>query len=210
MPQCEHCQGTGTIPPTSAFSLPMRCYRCAGSGSIEWEDLHHGDHVCYFYEDPSDLHLHISKFFAEGLKRNERCVYVFDDPDSTGLDVALATQGVDVAAERSRGALVYLTKEETYLAGGVFRPEKVIDGWRSLLEDTLNAGFMGIRGVGESGWVLHDPDHCREVINYELMVDLFFLNEQPRITGVCAYRHKDFPEAVIDGARLSHRLVFKD
>lgn len=211
MPHCDYCQGTGTIPPASAFSLPMKCYRCAGTGQISWQDLRPGDHVCYFYDDKADLYKHVAKFFAEGLSRKERCVYAFDDKaDFEQLDKALANAGVQVRKEHARGALCYLTKEETYLAGGKFNPEAVIDNWRGLLSSSLDEGYTGVRGVGEATWALKEPSHCHELINYELMVDLFFLNEQPRITGICAYPRKKFPDTVLDGARLSHRLIFQD
>ncbi len=211
MPYCDYCRGTGTIPPASAFSLPMKCYRCAGSGQISWQDLRPGDHVCYFYQDQADLYGHVSTFFAEGLSRNERCIYVFDDnADSSLLDEALTKHGVDPQKERARGALHYLITQDTYMAGGKFDPEAVIQGWRALLNSTLDDGFTGIRGVGEASWALKEPSHCHELINYELMVDLFFLNEQPRITGICAYPLKEFPDTILDGARLSHRLIFQD
>lgn len=210
MPHCDYCQGTGTIPPASAFSLPMKCYRCAGTGHISWQDLRPGDHVCYFYDDRAELYRNMARFFAEGLKLKERCVYVFDKLDAKGLDAALRAEGVDGPKERAKGALCYLTKDETYLAGGSFDAEGIIEKWRGLLNSTLDEGYTGIRGLGEAGWALHEPSHCHELINYELMVDLFFLNEQPRITGICAYERDKFPDTVIDGAKLSHRLIFQD
>lgn len=210
MPICSYCQGSGTIAPATALGLPMKCYRCAGTGEIDWSDLRPGDHVCYVYDDPAEQLRNISKFLAEGLPLGERILYVLEHHTAAELDAALAAHGVDVAKERARGALLYFSKEETYLLGGSFEPEAVIDRWRAILKKSCEEGFTGIRGAGEATWALHDPEHCHQLINYELMCDLFFLTEQPRITGVCQYDRKLFPGAVIQGAELAHRLVFQD
>ena len=210
MPQCTCCQGVGTIAPASPLGLPMKCYRCAGTGEIEWEDLRPGDHVCYLYDDPAEQLRNITKFLAAGLPQGERILYVYEHHTPAQLDAALAEHGVDVAKERARGAILYFSKNETYLAGGTFEPQSVIDRWRDILKRSLAEGYTGIRGAGEATWALDSHAHCRELINYELMCDLFFLAEQPRITGICQYDRKRFPGAIIQGAELAHRLVFHD
>jgi len=210
MPECSHCQGKGTIPPATSFGMPMKCYRCSGTGAINWDSLRPGDHVCYLYDDPAEQLLNISKFLAEGLPLGERIIYVFDHHTPVEIDAALTAQGVDVVKEHGRGALCYLSKEQSYLLGGSFDPEAVISGWRTLLKKTLRDGFSGIRGAAEASWALHDPEHCNQLINYELMCDLFFLSEQPRITGVCQYDRTRFSETTLKGAEVSHRLVFQD
>jgi hypothetical protein len=210
MPYCDYCQGSGTIPPDTASELPMKCYRCAGSGNIDWNDLRPGDHVCYVYEDKAEQLRTIAKFLAKGFQLNERVLYVREHHTATQLDEALKAEGVDAPAECAKGALVYLTKEETYLAGGKFDAQCIINGWRKLLKDSLTEGYTGIRGAAEASWLVDDPACFHDIINYELMVDLYFLNEQPRITGVCQYDRNLFPDAFVDGAKLSHRLVFQD
>ena len=210
MPECSHCHGKGIIPPATQRGLPMKCYRCAGTGMIEWASLRPGDHACYLYDDPSEQLRNISKFLAEGFPLGERVLYVFEHHTPAEIDAALYEHGVDAAKERERGALIYLTKDETYLAGGSFTPEAVIDAWRKLSKRALKEGFTGIRGAAEATWALHDPAHCHALINYELMCDLFFLSEQPRITAVCQYDHRLFSSTTVQGAELSHRLVFHD
>lgn len=209
MPYCDYCHGTGTIPPASALAMPMKCYRCAGTGKIEWEDLRAGDHVCYIYEDPAEQLKNISKFLADGFSKKERVIYVFEHSSPEQLDEAISKHGIDVKKEHERGALIYLSKHETYLVGGKFDSEAIIGRWRDLARQTVADGFTGVRGAAEATWVLSDPVCQHDLINYELMVDLFFLNEQPRITGVCQYDRNRLPETLVDGARLSHRLVFQ-
>lgn len=209
MLECSHCQGKGTIAPASRRGLSMKCYRCAGTGAIDWNSLRPGDHVCYLYDNPTEQLSTISKFLAKGFPLGERILYVCEHHTPSEIDTALSERGVDVAKERARGALLYFSKEDTYLAGGSFDPEAVINNWRSLSKKTLKEGFTGIRGAAEATWALLDPAHCHALINYELMCDLFFLTEQPRITGICQYDRTLFSETTIKGAELSHRLVFQ-
>lgn len=210
MPYCDYCRGSGTIPAHSASELPMKCYRCGGSGSIDWDDLRPGDHVCYVYEDTAEQLKNISKFLAKGFEFDERVFYLREHHTSEQLDAVLEAEGVDTAFQHARGALVYLSKEDTYFLKGKFDAESIILGWREFLKNALNGGFTGIRGATEISWVMGNPAPFHEIINYELMVDLYFLNEQPRITGVCQYDRKLFPDTFVNGAKLSHRLIFQD
>lgn len=188
----------------------MKCYRCAGRGQIDWNDLRLGDHVCYFYDDPAKQLKTISTFIAEGLQKNERCTYTLHQNTLEQVAAAIAEQGVDVPKECARKALIFSTKDEFYLTGNSFQPEAVIDRFRGYLKDTLNEGFSGMRGTAEMSWALDHAAHCDALVGYELMADLFFLNEQPRMTAICQYDLREFPGTVTDGMRLAHRLVFHD
>ena len=210
MPYCDYCHGTGSIPPASAFSLPMKCYRCTGTGHIDWKDLRPGDHVCYIYEDHAEQLKNISQYLAEGIRRRERCYYVFDHHSPEELDKAVSKHGIDPEHEHKRGALNYLSKHESYLVGGVFDAEAIITRWRELAKKSVAAGYTGVRGAAEMSWVRGHADCQHDLTNYELMVDLFFLNEQPRITAVCQYDRRRISHLLVAGARLSHRLVFQE
>lgn len=207
---CNHCHKTGIIAPSSPFGVPIKCYRCAGTGHIDWSDLRPGDHVCYFYDDPVQQLKTISVFLAEGLRKNERCVYILHQNTLEQVAEAIAAQGIDIAKERERKSLVFLTKNESYLASGSFDPEKMVSLLRNITKDALNEGFSGVRGTAEMSWALDHAPHYNALVGYELTTDLFFLNEQPHMTAVCQYDLREFSSTMVDGMRLSHRLVFQN
>lgn len=204
---CNPCQGTGFLSTSSVFSVPTKCYHCAGNGQIDWNDSKPGDHICYLYEDSATQLQVISKFLAEGLRKNERCIYILHQNTIELVTAAIAEQGVDVLKERAKGSLVFLTKNETYLASGSFEPEKMVKRLRSIVKDALNEGFSGLRITAEMSWALDHSPHCDALVGYELMADLFFRNEKPRMTAVCQYDLREFPGTVVNGMRLAHRLV---
>lgn len=210
MALCARCQGKGIINPSSAFGLPSKCYRCAGSGQLGWKDLKPGDHVCYFYDDPAEQLRNIARFLAAGVHLGEFIFYAYDHHTPAELDAALASEGVDIVKEHARGAIRYFSKEESYLKGGTFEPQRVLDSWRDALKDALEKGFTGIRGTGEVAWALDNPNLCREFIDYELLCDHYFLTENPRFTAVCQYDRKRLPSAVVQSVELGHSLVFQD
>lgn len=210
MPNCDCCQGTGVISPASTFSMPMKCYRCAGTGRVDWKDVKTGDHACYIYEDPSKQLSTVAAFFSEGMRRHERCVYILGENTIAIVASAFTKHGIDVAGSRTDGSLVFLTANESYLVGGSFEPQAVIARFRDYLKDTLNEGFAGMRAAGEMSWALGADGHSERLVEYELMADHFYLDEQPRIASLCQYNRKRFSQNTLDGVKISHRLVFQD
>ncbi len=210
MPECSYCHGKGIIAPSGTPGLPMKCYRCAGNGVIEWKDLRPGDHVCYFYDAPAVQLETIATYLVEGLKNGERTIYVYNHHTPKDILDAISAHQLDVKAEQARGALILLTAQEAYMPQGFFDVTAVFNLTKELLKKTLQEGYRGIRAASEMDWALDSPKHSHELIGYELMMDHFFMSEQPPITGVCQYERKRFPGIVVEGMEHAHRLVFQD
>jgi signal transduction histidine kinase len=168
--------------------------------------LGHGDHSCLLYDTPDEQQAAVIPFFKEGLLRGERCLYIADDRSVEQVKGFLASAGVDVAAEISRGAFSILTKRETYLKGGAFDPGAMISVLGETLEKTLAQGFIGLRGSGEMTWALGPEEGCSRVIEYEARLNDFFPGKP--FLAICQYNRPRFPaRTTLDVLRTHHYAV---
>ena len=210
MIQCDSCQGLGSIPAASSFGMPVKCFKCSGSGQIALKQLRAPDHVCHFYTDEHQQMQTMVSFIVEGLKKNERCVCVVNENDSQKLREAFDDNGIRVEDETARGALLILAPEDAYLKNGPFVAKDILGQYRQFVEETLSKGFSALRACGEWSWILEDPALFDELLQYESLADDYFLKEKPRFLGLCQYNASHFPPVVIQGLRDAHRLVLQD
>jgi signal transduction histidine kinase len=154
------------------------------------------------YETPAEQQAALAPFFAEGLARGERCLWIVDDRADEAKSL-LHTAGIDVAAEIARGALVIQTKRETYLKGGAFDPHGMMTMLADFLKETKAAGFCGLRSSGEMNWTLGDDVGFDRVIEYEGLLNDFFPGKP--WMAVCQYHRAGFaPNVVMDVVLRTH------
>ncbi|HZY30019.1 MAG TPA: PAS domain S-box protein, partial [Candidatus Methylomirabilis sp.] len=168
-------------------------------------ELKPGHHLCLIYEDVAQQMAAIVPFVRTGLARGERCLYIADHSTTREVAAALAAAGVDVQRERERGALVLLTKRETYLRGGRFEPEAMIALLRQALEEALAAGFTGLRATGEMTWALGPEVGCDRLIEYEATLNTFLPGA--RALAICQYDRRRFPPAIMRDVLRTHPVA---
>ncbi len=171
----------------------------------ELTKLKQGDHICLIYENTVEEMAGAVPFLTEGLLRGERCLCVADDPTVAAITQALAAVGVDVAHERERGALCMLTKQDTYLKGGKFDPQMMIDFLRSAQIDAFADGFAGLRLTAEMTWALGQELGCDRIIEYEALLNAFLTNSRSVI--LCQYKRSRFDLAVIHDVLRTHPIA---
>ncbi len=147
---------------TSTVSIPPR---------RQIADLKPGDHVCSFYEDPADQLARVVEFVKAGLARGFRCLYITSDHTIDEVRDALTAAGVHVGREQERGALRLMTGRDAYLPNGEFRPQAMIDFFRSEERRAQEEGFAGLWGSGETSWALGREPGCDRLIAYEGLLD---------------------------------------
>src|SRR5438132_10081408 len=133
--------------------------------------LKQGEHLCLIYDTMAEQMAAAIPFLKEGLSQGERCLYIADDRTIEAITQALAAAGVDVARERERGALWMLIRQDTYLKGGKFDPQAMVNFLRSTQTNALADGFPGWRGVGEMTWALGPQTGCDRLIEFEALLN---------------------------------------
>jgi PAS domain S-box-containing protein len=169
-------------------------------------ELKQGDHICLIYETMAEQLAAAVPFLKQGLAQGERrCLYVAGHPSVEMIAQALAAAGVDVGHEREQGTLWMPTKEESYLKGGKFDPQAMIDFLRQAQTQALADGFTGLRAAGEMSWALGPEISSDQLIEYEALFNDFMANSRSII--LCLYNRSHFDPAVIHDVLRTHPIA---
>jgi hypothetical protein len=96
------------------------------------EELRGPDHLCLFYTSSAEQLAAVIPFVRTGLKRGERCIYIADENPGATIE-AFQAAGISVEDAIRVGALVVLTKWDTYLRGGNFDPQTMLQYLQQLI-----------------------------------------------------------------------------
>jgi PAS domain S-box-containing protein len=178
-----------------------------GKPELEQElgKLKHGDHICLIYENPAEQLAVAVPFIRDGLDRGERCLYIADDCIIDEVVQALVAAGVDVAQKRERGALRFVTSQDTYFRTGEFDPQTMLNLIRQAETEALRDGFSGLRLTGEPTWSFGPEPGCDRLIEYEAL-----LNHCPRFSKsvvLCQYNHSRFGVPCIHDVLRTHPVA---
>lgn len=161
--------------------------------------LKSGDHLALVYETFEEQIAVVAPYFKAGLANGQRCVYVADEHTPEQILAALATKGIDAERERARGALLMLTKEDTYLGPGYFDPAEMVGSFRQSIDDALAAGFSGLRATSEMTWALGPEEGNDRLLEYEALLNHHVWTPESRAIGICQYNLHRFPPDIIGG-----------
>src|SRR6202163_820612 len=144
------------------------------------EQLGPADHVCTLYEERDEEVAIAVSYIRTGLDRGELCVCVVDDGGESILD-ALASEGVNIDAERRKGRLEIFEKP---LAQGL-QTRDMLGKIEQYASASRTAGHAGFRIVGEMTWTL-DGD-MKELAEFEASLTLNPVWERHACAGLCQF-----------------------
>ncbi|HEX5752820.1 MAG TPA: MEDS domain-containing protein [Archangium sp.] len=165
----------------------------------------HGDHLCLVYENAEEQWDAVIPYMAEGLARNEACLYVIDDRALDEVRQAFIAYGVDIDAHVRSGQFVFATKREAYLASGAFNPQAMIAFLDVPVREAAAAGRTGFRVTAEMTWALGQECGCDRLIEYESLLSEFFPGS--RVTAICQYNRKRFAADIIRDVLRTHPVA---
>ncbi len=164
-----------------------------------------GDHLCLVYENAREQWDAVVPYMAEGLARNEACLYVIDDRSLNEVRRAFRTHGVDVEAHERSGQLTFATKREAYLRFGKFDPPAMISFLDQTVQAAVAAGRTGFRVTGEMTWALGQECGCEGLIEYEARLSHFFPGS--RASAICQYNRERFGADIIRDVLRTHPVA---
>lgn len=165
----------------------------------------HGDHLCLVYENAEEQWSAVVPYIADGLARNEACLYVIDDRGLEDVRQAFSSRGVEVEAYERSGQLTFVTKREAYLCSGSFDPHAMKDFLASTAQQALEAGRTGFRVTAEMTWALGSECGCDRIIEYEAILSTFFPGS--KASAVCQYNRKRFSAEIIRDVLRTHPIA---
>jgi signal transduction histidine kinase len=171
----------------------------------ELQRMGHGDHLCLVYENAEEQWDAVIPYMADGLARNEACLYVIDDRALDEVRQAFIDHGVDIDAHVRSGQFVFATKREAYLASGAFNPHAMISFLEATVREAAAAGRTGFRVTAEMTWALGQECGCDRLIEYESLLSEFFPGS--RVTAICQYNRKRFSADIIRDVLRTHPVA---
>jgi hypothetical protein len=130
-----------------------------------------GDHVCTFYRGRARRDEIVLSFLRDGILAGDKCIAVLDD-DAERIVKDLATlTDVSTTDDDGRvraGQLDVVDVGESYLSGGGFSPDRMLDFWgRGVTVALRSQGYAFVRAVGEMTWALRDAPGVEDLVPYE-------------------------------------------
>ena len=135
------------------------------------------DHIGWIFSGPGEFAALAEPFLAEGAVRNERLMYVAEDPDMTAFG-----QWTEALPP---GTLMAATVAAVYGQSGIVDAAKQRATFAQVLAEALAAGYSGIRVAADNTPLLLDQERIEAWIRWETVAD-HFMSENP-VTGLCAF-----------------------
>lgn len=152
-----------------------------------------GDHICVFYRGREDRDRLLSTFLLDGLRADQKCLYLGPEPHTDPLVL-------DLRAADPRRTSDLLRVEDTtdhYLADGRFAGETIMKFWETFaLQAYVHEQRPFGRAACEVTWVQGLPaEDLAEFVEYEKGVTKF-CRAHPQV-GLCLYDLTDLPGSLI-------------
>ncbi|WP_432953424.1 MEDS domain-containing protein [Micromonospora haikouensis] len=149
-----------------------------------------GDHVCWFHDDETDGLDAVGRFVATGLRLGHRVVCFVDVLSAADVRASAARHGTASVPVPHAGELRIVPCGDSYLAGGRFRPERVVDALAAEIASAHREGHSGVRLVGDMAWAARRQVGIDTLRRYEAAASALFLDG--RAAGLCLYDRRIF------------------
>jgi hypothetical protein len=167
-------------------------------------DLAPGDHVCVFYPGLAERNEILIPYLRAGLQAGDKCVCVVDADEPDDVVAALGPD-VDLGRRLGRRQLEVQRSQDTYLKGGAFSTEGMLEFWDREVGGAVGGGFSFARAAGEMTWALRQLPGVDELIGYESRLNQF-LPRYPQVI-LCFYELDMFSGELLVDVLKTHPKV---
>ncbi|WP_225332678.1 MEDS domain-containing protein [Halomicrobium urmianum] len=176
-------------------------------GPVEPVDGHDcNDHFAHIYETPEEKFEAAVPFVRHGLEAGERVAYVVDQSSESDVKAAMREAGIDVDDALASGALTFYSVQETYLRGGEFDADEMIQFYADATEEATRE-FEALRLVAEMSWIETADATVEQLMAYESKINELFDHED--VLAICQYDRELFePEVVRNVVRTHPHLIY--
>ena len=162
-------------------------------------------HQCLIYEgSPSQKLPILAAIIQRKLKERYRCLYLNSAPMVAGMGSTLASIGIDVASEISKGHLI-LSSEPVSPAGD-FNSEMMLAKLEDLLDQAVNDGYKGLWASGDMTWEFGPAKDFSKLLEYELKLEELF-SKRRELCGVCQYHKDTLPQDAMRQSLIAHPSI---
>lgn len=164
------------------------------------------DHFCFLYCTPEEWRTGLVSFFAGGLRRREKCIYLAGSREPGEVRRQLLAVGLGAAAAEDTGQLVIFPFSEVHPRES---PPEIGRMIAFLVEQTGRAvreGRSALRVAVEMDWLLHSFPDYQLLVEFEARLNRQFTPGFPCLS-LCQYDRTLFPPEIIKGVILTHPFV---
>lgn len=160
------------------------------------------DHICLIYEKEEEWEQIIIPFIIDGLKNNEKCIYITDQHKPNTIKKHLKEQGIN---PNNLKQFQILYADETYTKEGYFNPDKMIKILKRETEKAIKEEYTGLRVTGEMTWALKRVPGSERLIEYEAKLNKFF--PKFKCVAICQYKKSAFEPETLKSIILTHPII---
>jgi PAS domain S-box-containing protein len=163
-------------------------------------------HVMLLYDSLEHYRNLASRYIANGLLQNDRCIMATDQYGSDQIREDFKGLDVDVDSFIRKGQLILVNVRESYAMDREFDPDETLKKWQFLTDKACQEGFDRLRVVGEASFVSGRPELYKKLIYYENIINLELFPKYPHIS-ICVYGRELYPPEVVKAAIQAHPLL---
>lgn len=163
--------------------------------------------MCAFVDSRDEEYALLLPFVKEGIERREKALHFVDTASHAEHFRRLEAAGVDVSALRATGQLDVRSWQDTYLRGGVFDPEAMLELLVELLRAARAEGFPRTRLIGHAAWGLDSPVPAEALADYEMRVNRILPPHDP---VVCVYDRAALDATLAADVLRAHPVTIVD
>ena len=147
-----------------------------------------GYHLYHFYEDDEKLAKVLAKFFMEGLRKLEYCMWIPGNGITQNRAIKLLEKHIpDIEDFLLKDQMRIEAFEDWYLTeDGRFDADALTEKWNNRYNEVMEKGFIMMRVAGDTSSLA--KEHWDELMKYEA-VGNEKINDM-NIVAVCTYKGK--------------------
>lgn len=159
-------------------------------------------HVCAFVNSRDEEHRFLDPFVSEGFARGDKLMYIVDPAERANLVQHLRHLGLDMAHLLRQHQCEVRTWSETYLRGGHFDQDGMLD----LLESVLGSSRSPrIRMIVDMGWAAAEHDFRDLLLEYEAQANAVHPKHEHIV--ICVYDTTKFGGDVLIDVLRTHPMA---
>src|SRR6202021_1277565 len=129
-------------------------------------------HVCAFFNSDEEEYRVLLPFIKDGFERGDKAVHVVNPDQHRDHLQRLAGIGIDSAAVQRSGPFGLRSSTETYLQGGQFDQDRMLQSFEQMASGNAEGGFPLSRIVCRMDWVPDGQSHIDVLIGFEAGVNV--------------------------------------
>ncbi len=164
-----------------------------------------GEHACWVYQTEAEHRSLITSYLRTGLELGEKLIYVTDTHSADTVLGYLREDGLEVEPFLESGQLTFITAFDSYLRGGEFDPDSMLEYLRQQAQAALNQGYSALRITEEMTWLLRGMPGSERIIDYESRLNSAL--GEISCTSVCQFDRRMFEPELLLGVIAAHPQV---